>query len=37
LTGRADPVIAGTAANLLVLVVSILAARWTRAGRPEAA
>jgi SSS family solute:Na+ symporter len=37
LTGRADPVIAGTVVNLVVLVVSILAARRTRAGRPEAA
>jgi solute:Na+ symporter, SSS family len=36
-TGRADPVLAGTGVNLLVLVVSILAARRTRAGRPEAA
>jgi SSS family solute:Na+ symporter len=36
-TGRADPVLAGTGVNLLVLLVSILAARRTRAGRPEAA
>jgi SSS family solute:Na+ symporter len=36
-TGRADPVLAGTGVNLLVLVVSLLAARRTRAGRPESA
>src|ERR1700693_206343 len=36
-TGRADPVLAGTGVNLLVLLVSILAARWTKARRPAAA
>jgi Na+/proline symporter len=36
-TGRADPVLAGTGVNLLVLLVSILAARWTKARRPMAA
>src|SRR6202162_135621 len=36
-TGRADPVLAGTGVNLLVLLVSILAVRWTKARRPAAA
>jgi Na+/proline symporter len=35
LTGGADPVLAGTGVNLAVLLVSILAARWTR--QPTAA
>jgi hypothetical protein len=35
LIGRADPVLAGTGVNLLVLLVSILAANRTR--RPAAA
>jgi hypothetical protein len=37
LTGGADPVLAGTGVNLLVLLVSILAANWTRTRRPAAA
>jgi Na+/proline symporter len=36
LIGRADPVLAGTGVNLLVLLVSILAANWKR-RRPAAA
>jgi hypothetical protein len=35
LIGRADAVLVGTGVNLLVLLVSILAANWTR--RPAAA
>ena len=36
-TGRTDPVLAGTGVNLLVLLLSILAARRTGAGRREGA
>jgi SSS family solute:Na+ symporter len=36
-TGRADPVLAGTGVNLLVLLVSILASRRTGAERRETA
>ena len=37
LTGRTDPVLAGTGANLLVLLFSILAARWSRTRRRASA
>jgi hypothetical protein len=37
LTGRTDPVLAGTGVNLIVLLVSIVWARFTGVRRPAAA